>query len=212
MSKRNSILALTLIVVVSAILLCSVYFFMPESPLAVKYYPPSCDPSKTDCSKFTPDGTPFVRPPEPVQATTTQAGQIDEHLFIDNTLRDVNFCGKMYRVKQVFIDGVDVVQQVAKLVTKDLVPKNIGQGKFAWATCENIYLNNSSNLSTENLTPMHKILEVNVFPNTNIERGVQTTYLVSAPGFHVVVNSLTNEIFDFSDFDGSLVGPLGKLK
>ena len=117
MSKRN--LILTLIAVVLSILLCAVYFFMPESPLAVKYYPPSCDPSKTDCSKFTPDGTPFVRPPEPVQATTTQAGQIDEHLFIDNTLKDVNFCGKIYQAKQIFIDGVDVVQRIAELATKE---------------------------------------------------------------------------------------------
>jgi hypothetical protein len=50
-------------------------------------------------------------------ATTTQVGQIDEHLFIDNTLKDVNFCGKTYRVKQVIIDGVDVVQRVAELAT-----------------------------------------------------------------------------------------------
>lgn len=54
----------------------------------------------------------------PVVATTTQSGKIDEHLTINNELRDVNFCGKMYKVKQVMIDGVDVVQRIAEIANK----------------------------------------------------------------------------------------------
>lgn len=72
----------------------------------------------TDRSNLTPLGTQYTRPPEEKSsATTTQLGKIDEHLTIDNTLRDVNFCGTIYRAKKVFIDGIDVVQRTAKLVT-----------------------------------------------------------------------------------------------
>ncbi len=228
MSKKN--LILVIVVVASAILLCTVYFSKPVSPLSVTNVPPSCDPSKTDCSKFTPDGTPFVRSPEPdIKATTTQVGKIDEYLFVDNALKDVNFCGKFYRVKQVKINGVDVMQRVAEMLTKNLLPETFKMGPYAppaeeWkivsnkngevakAICENVSLNNPYKLNTQNLATIHEILEVRVFPNTNPGQEEQITYLISAPGFHVVVNPLTNEIFDFSDFDGSSIGPLGKLK
>jgi hypothetical protein len=52
------------------------------------------------------------------------SGKIDEHLTIDNTLRDVNFCGKIYKVKQVLIDGVDVVQRIAEIATEDQSDSN----------------------------------------------------------------------------------------
>lgn len=73
----------------------------------------------TDRSNITPLGTPYVRPPEEKSsATTTQAGKIDEHLTIDNTLREVIFCGVSYQTKQVFIDGVDVIQRIAMFVAE----------------------------------------------------------------------------------------------
>ena len=53
-----------------------------------------------------------------------QSEKIDEHLTIDNTLREVNFCGTTYRVKQVIIDGVDVVQRIAKIVANDIPGQN----------------------------------------------------------------------------------------
>lgn len=72
----------------------------------------------TDRSNLTPLGTPYTRPPEEKStATTTQSGKIDEHLTIDNTSRALIFCGVPYQTKQVFIDGVDVIQRVASLVS-----------------------------------------------------------------------------------------------
>ena len=217
MSKKT----LLLLGIILAVGFFAVCFFTPKH--IVQIIPPTCDPTKTDCSKFTPDGTPFERPPEPVSpTTTTQVGQIDEHLFIDNTLRDVNFCGKMYRVKQVKINGVDVVQRVAEIATKNLMPETFKMGPYlppadewriisnkngevAKAMCENVFLNNHHNSNTKNPTTVYEILEVGVSPNADINQTEQPTYLVSAPGFHVVVNSSTNEIFDFSDFDGSSI-------
>jgi hypothetical protein len=63
------------------------------------------------------------------------SGKIDEHLTIYNTLREVNFCGEIYKVKQVLIDGVDVVQRVAELATKDLIPEGKGSEKTICNMC-----------------------------------------------------------------------------
>jgi len=64
-------------------------------------------------------GTPFA--PE----------KIDAHLVIDNTLRNVSFCGTSYQVKRITIDGVDVIQRFAEIVSHkaavqaDLLSKGI---------------------------------------------------------------------------------------
>lgn len=80
-----------------------------------------CDQSATttDCSKIPSTETPVVDENNSIIPNTSPSGKIDEHLTINNELRDVNFCGKTYKVKQVMIDGVDVVQRVAELVTKN---------------------------------------------------------------------------------------------
>jgi len=51
----------------------------------------------------------------------------------------VNFCGKTYKVKQVLIDGVDVVQRVAELATKNLLSETLEQkaSEDKWKTVEN---------------------------------------------------------------------------
>lgn len=64
------------------------------------------------------DGTVVTNTP-PSDTIPIHVPTSDEHLVIDETLRDVNFCGKTYKVKQIKIDGVDVVQRIAELATKD---------------------------------------------------------------------------------------------
>lgn len=113
-------------------------FFMPKSDsLSVTQHPALCDPAKADCSKVTPTGEPFVRPPEPVPEPE-QVGQIDEHLFVNSTLREVVFCGKSYQVKQLVIDGVDVVQRVAELAKENKKIKEYPQYKGAREICNEI--------------------------------------------------------------------------
>lgn len=227
MKKQN--VATLIFASIAIVLILTILFFLPRSPLDVRIMRPVCDPAKTDCSKFNPDGTPSVQPPESVSSvTTTQVGQIDEHLFIDNTLKEVNFCGKTYRVKQVMIDGVDVVQRIAELATKNLMPETfkVGpylppmdewiivsnkNGEIAKIICENVSLNNSYSLSMENPTTIYEISGVDVFTNTHPNTNIKT-YSVSAHGLHVVVNPSTNEIFTSSEYDGSSIGPLGTLK
>jgi hypothetical protein len=76
----------------------------------------------TDCSKIrptveTPDIPIIKEETEPIQSE-----KIDEHLTINNELRDVNFCGKTYKVKQVLIDGVDVMQRMAEMTKNSQNP------------------------------------------------------------------------------------------
>ena len=210
-------------------------FFLTKTPVNKDAKQPCATSTSTDCLMLTPIGTTYYVPPaEKIPAPTpTQAGQIDEHLFIDNTLREVNFCGRLYKVKQVIIDGVDVVQRVAEMATKNLMPETfkVGpygpkmdewktisnkNGEFAKTICENVSSNNSYRLSVANPTTIYEIHGVNVFtntyPNKDVGQKEQKTYHVSFNGFDVTVDTSTNEIFTSDGYDGSAIGPLGKLK
>jgi len=72
----------------------------------------------------------FVVSPPPQDMVTTTPSQVatttqtDPHLSIDGALRDVNFCDHIYKVKQIKIDGVDVVQRIAELVNSDQIDVN----------------------------------------------------------------------------------------
>ncbi len=61
------------------------------------------------------------------QNVSSSVIKIDEHLTINKELRDVNFCGKVYKMGQVIIDGVDVGQKAAEIInynhTHDTFPK-----------------------------------------------------------------------------------------
>lgn len=132
------------------------------------------------------------------------SGKIDEHLTIDNTLRDVNFCGQMYKVKQVLIDGVDVVQRVAEIATKNLVPKEADPyGDTAERICENVHRN-----------------EKDIFETLEVSSAIQVTkgekakwYELLTTGFDFSVNANTNEIYEL-DTSGlnDLGNPIGLLK
>lgn len=105
-----------------------------------QYKIPGCDKlaTTTDCSKLTPLRTPYTFIAEEKSfVTTTQSGKIDEYLTINNTLRYVNFCDKTYKVKQVFIDEMDVVQRIAEIIT-EMNGESNEKKQFAVAICENI--------------------------------------------------------------------------
>ncbi|MBI2120092.1 MAG: hypothetical protein HYT94_00530 [Parcubacteria group bacterium] len=68
--------------------------------------------------KIPPVETPPTADTAPEPEPAELSGKIDEHLTINNEHRDVNFCGKTYKVKQILIDGVDVVQRVAEIANE----------------------------------------------------------------------------------------------
>ena len=152
------------------------------------------------------DLSPGTPPPITKDEETTSpqpSGKIDEHLTIDNTLRDVNFCGKTYKVKQVFIGGVDVVQRVAELATESLIPKDIKDGIYAEEICQGVQDNNPEGII--------EIEKVNFIQETEVGQK-ENRYMVLANGFLFVINVDTNEIYGVDGFDGSPIGPIGTLK
>jgi len=162
--------------------------------------------------------------PLTVIATTTpeRSGVIDEHLTINNELRDVNFCGKIYKVKQVLIDGVDVVQRVAELATNNLIPSTFEKGPLltkeeqavdkvimrpgtiALQICENVRLN----------TRLGKNIEIsvkNTFNGADIGLPGEKIYPVRLEQlFYISIPS--ENIYINDDFSGTPIGSIGKLK
>jgi hypothetical protein len=147
----------------------------------------------------------------PVSATPT-SGKIDEHLTIDETLKDVNFCGEMYKVKQIKVDGVDVIQRIAYLATNNLIPT-----KFAWdekdAThqpgalakqiCENVGLHD-----------VHGVIQASVggiFSGKDMGLDNETIYTFNF-GETGEVALPSGRLFIESGFSGTPTGPIGTLK
>lgn len=165
--------------------------------------------------------TPVVVDTAPVSVPVEQSGKIDEHLTINNELRDVNFCGKTYKVKQVMIDGVDVVQRVAELATNDLMPAILDrgplvseeerskgkmilkEGELAKAICGNVQSNRL----------LGEIIETEVKEKfSGVDVGIkEEIYPVSSEqAFYVAVPS--GSIYADDGFSGTFIGPIGTLK
>lgn len=68
-----------------------------------------------------------------------QPEKIDEYVTVDDTPKDVAFCGKNYRAKQIIFDGVDVIQRISKIINEMNSGSNEDK-QFATAVCENIKL------------------------------------------------------------------------
>lgn len=146
------------------------------------------------------------RIPQPTGQVTPapiSVAQNDGHLTIDETLRDVNFCGKIYKVKQIKIDGIDVVQRVAELVTNNLVPYNIGNGDVGATICDNIKRNSIDGVLK---------VGINKIPSRDFALSGDVVYIVPVSVEMMVIDWSANKIYGTSGYDGSLVGPIGVLK
>lgn len=202
--KKENIALIIFLVLVLGIAWC-VYYSFTKTQKVAQTNPPVIP---TELGKV------VTNPPAP-----EQLGVIDEHLTINNELRDVNFCGKTYKVKQVLIDGVDVVQRVAELATKDLIPASfsqgpyakegkpliLGEGKVAKEICENANPNVPSEVIT--IKWMQKIISK--------ESGLENEswvypLMVDDNLFYVAV--LSGSIYMTDGFSGTPMGPIGKLK
>ena len=210
-----------LIGIIVATLALAGFFFIKNS-INKKAMEP-CRPPRTDCLVLDPKATSYVPPEEEYSATTTPSGQIDEHLFIDNTLREVNFCGKMYQVRQVMIDGVDVMQRVAEILTKDLIPPTVKMGPYAttaeeWKTfntkrgemgkgiCFNIQNSQYGHGSTLDVRFKGKS------ENLKIESRAEHAYSFAIDQEFFTVIIRTSDIYGYGNYEGVFIGPIGKLK
>lgn len=187
-----------------------VVFFLVKTPVDKNAPQPCATNTSTDCLKKTPIGTSYYVPPkEESSATTTQSGKIDEHLKIDNTLRDVNFCGKMYKVKQVMIDGVDVVQRIAE-IANDKYSKGREQDVLqANAICGNIEFsitrqNNTSQTPTLNEL---KIYGPSI-QNTSSEKIIYLFGIGGVLGFNIDYPSFQIKISKAEEGETTIIGTL----
>ena len=159
--------------------------------------------------------TPTVAVNIPTTTPVAQTGiqKIDEHFTVNSELRDVNFCGKTYKVKQVLIDGVDVVQRVAELATKNLIPETLKMGtpktqEKLWKTIEN-----DQGVITKGLCEDIQIHNINgILDVTNVRKIDDKEYIFLLTDQSFIVNIETTKIYSVSDYEGALVGPIGKLK
>lgn len=158
----------------------------------------------------------YVKVPPPVVPPVATFVQVDEHLSIDETLKEVNFCGTTYKVKQVKIDGVDVVQRVAELATKDMLPDVLKNGPYANNEWKKI------TSSKEDVVgwicddqKKNGVLDVETLSrysaaDQGFKEGEFYGITIGGKMFDVLYPDLS--IYLKSEFDGSLVGPIGKLK
>lgn len=143
--------------------------------------------------------------------------KVGDHIVVDNNLREVNFCGTKHKVKQLMVDGVDVVQRIAQLATERLIQSDLQRGflggeivtttkeQIASNICHNVNRNGSTQLLTLELGEKFVYAERKLYPDRDF-------YPFSIGGnlFYVSVPS-ENLYFD-DPFDGLIRGPIGKLK
>ena len=142
-------------------------------------------------------------------AATKQSGMIDDRLTVNNTLKNISFCGKLSRTRQVIINGVDVGQRIAELASKDQMGYVPGgdspQGEsFGRAICNTLPLN---------VPEMKGVLEMRdvITPQTNTSQTPSNNYTVIVGTYAFVIDPITNEIFNVGAYDGTLF-LVGKLK
>lgn len=129
---------------------------------------------------------PYVAPePDEPAENTTQTGMIDEHLTIDPTLREVNFCGNTYNVKQVMIDGVDVVQRIAEIAENNVKVESFPQYIGTERICRDIQ-------------KTYKVGSEIIITRTGSGKieGGQSVYYINIENLSFIINLNTNYLFE----------------
>lgn len=142
-------------------------------------------------------------------ASTKQSGKIDARLTVNNTLKEVSFCGKSSKIRQVIIDGVDVGQRLAYLASTDQMGYAPGGDlpggeSIGRAVCNTLPLN---------VPEMKGVLEMRdvAISKSDDTRAPGNNYGVNIGNYAFIINPTTNEIFNVGAYDGTLVS-VGKLR
>lgn len=125
--------------------------------------------------------------------------KINEPLLINNTTREVIFCGRKYMVKQVILDGVDVVQRIAQLAAEK-VDINKNSVTLGGIIC--------SSLSTNYYEPATLHLSG---ITTYIGDVGQVIYIIPVTQEIFQIDSTTGNIYLMSAYGGSST-VIGKLR
>jgi len=187
----------------------------PEKMLTVEQKT-GCAPSSTstDCATIQ-ASLPAEQTADPQLSTATsyneiyqtqQSGKIDDHLTVDNTLKDITFCGDLtLKTRQIIINGVDVGQRIAQLASSDEMGKGANDSSIGEGVC---------NSMPHNVAYVQGILEerdVTTF-QTSDARAPGDNYQVYLGDLAFAINPTTNEIFLISAYDQSTLTDVGTLK
>jgi hypothetical protein len=205
MTKKQKI-GLALLVIISLLVGFGLGAWMNRSPRLFQVTDTRlgpCEPyaaTTSDCHPLpTPEPTPSPSP--------LQSGKIDEHVTINNNLRDVNFCGDIYKARQILIDGTDVVQRIAMLATR-------GELKSNGVPIENGFCKYvKERTDIQNIYHSKEQQEVAV-PGISsyIDDNKHKIYVISIASTVFAVDSITGYLYAISAFDGSLGKPISKLR
>jgi hypothetical protein len=206
MKKENIALSIFLVFIVGA----GAYYSSIKTQNVVETNPPIVPTEPEKVAKTNPPAT-----------TPKQSGVIDEHLTINNELRDVNFCGKTYKVKQVMIDGVDVAQRIAYLATNNLIPSTFEkgpriteqekaegkmitqEGTIAKQICGNVQINTTTQTIEVTVGKKFSGQDVGLESETFYHVWIEQSARVALP---------SGDLYIDDGFSGTLIGPIGNLR
>ena len=139
-------------------------------------------------------------------ASTQQSGMVDGHLTVNNTLKDISFCGGLtLKTRQIIIDGVDVGQRIAQLASSDQMGRGVNDSSIGEGVC---------NSMPHNIAYTKGILEardVTAFQSDDA-RAKGESYKVYLGDLAFAINPAADEIFLISAYDQSTLTSAGKLK
>lgn len=156
-----------------------------------------CDQSATttDCSKIpqpAQEQSPYSHASLYTEITSTdQSGKIDEHLFVDNSLIEFDWCGNKFKTRQITIDGADVVKWLAELAKTN---EKLCPSEFQLSHKDGVV----------------RTLDVRTYDSRHPER-LGLTYILRIDGSTIHVNPSLNLAYFVSEYDGSIDGPMHKF-
>ena len=217
MTKLSKITTFGIVIAVLVAGGLSIWFSNPNRKIRNEIMENGCDQSATttDCAeliKNARESEVFSIPISPATsytevASTTQSGKIDEHLTIDNTFINVTFCDKVLKSRQIFIDGVDVVQRIAYLATNELTEqKGFANTTFGQAICNSM----PYNLYTKGVL---ETADVTIFTDNDagFSKMPGKTYAVFLSARQFFINPSMNAIFSIGGYGGEWTN-IGTLK
>lgn len=130
--------------------------------------------------------------------------KIDDHLFINSTLRGVTFCKTEFTSKQIVIDNVDVIQKVSELLKNVDSSQNKNLRELAKSVCGVVAY----------YPKTERVLEINnlTIPKPHSDKTTgDEIYSMDATLFELGVNITKNEIYNYRAMDGE-AQTIGTLK
>jgi len=137
-----------------------------------------------------------IQPSTENKTVHTTVSKIDEHLTINDTLRDIDFCGTTYQIETVFIDGVDIIKKIADLSQDsniDSLNTSEAVKTFARNICGTTKFNPSGDL---------RLGEEIIYPLSTSRENGEKGYLIYSSIFQVSTTPSTNTIDTVNFFDG----------